>query len=65
MKMWGYVQELEASQESTHFSFLGVCVCVCVCVCVYFFSLMEDPEKAMAPPLQYSCLENPMDGGAW
>jgi len=23
------------------------------------------PEKAMAPPLQYSCLESPMDGGAW
>ena len=23
------------------------------------------PEKAMAPPLQYSCLENPMDGGSW
>ena len=23
------------------------------------------PEKAMAPPLRYSCLENPMDGGAW
>ena len=22
-------------------------------------------EKAMAPPLQFSCLENPMDGGAW
>ena len=22
-------------------------------------------EKAMAPHLQYSCLENPMDGGAW
>ena len=22
-------------------------------------------EKAMAPPLQYSCLENPMDGGTW
>ena len=22
-------------------------------------------EKAMAPPLHYSCLENPMDGGAW
>ena len=20
---------------------------------------------SMAPPLQYSCLENPMDGGAW
>ena len=26
----------------------------------------EDPlEKDMANPLQYSCLENPMDGGAW
>ena len=22
-------------------------------------------EKEMANPLQYSCLENPMDGGAW
>ena len=26
----------------------------------------EDPlEKDMATPLQYSCLENPMDGEAW
>ena len=26
----------------------------------------EDPlEKKMATPLHYSCLENPMDGGAW
>ena len=26
----------------------------------------EDPlEKEMANPLQYSSLENPMDGGAW
>ena len=26
----------------------------------------EDPlEKDMATPLQYSYLENPMDGGAW
>ena len=22
-------------------------------------------EKEMATPFQYSCLENPMDGGAW
>ena len=29
-----------------------MCVCVCVCVCVY-------------NPLQYSCLENPRDRGAW
>ena len=26
----------------------------------------EDPlEKGMAPKLQYSCLENPVDNGAW
>ena len=26
----------------------------------------EDPlEKENGSPLQYSCLENPMDGGAW
>ena len=26
----------------------------------------EDPlGKEMATPLRYSCLENPMDGGAW
>ena len=26
----------------------------------------EEPlEKGMATPLQYSCLENPMDSGAW
>ena len=27
--------------------------------------MRSDMEKAMAPPLQYSCLENPMDRGAW
>ena len=33
----------------------------------WFRSLgQEDPlEKGMANPLQYSCLENPMDRGAW
>ena len=25
----------------------------------------EDPLKANGTPLQYSCLESPMDGGAW
>ena len=26
----------------------------------------EDPlEKGIGNPLQYSCLENPMDGGVW
>ena len=25
----------------------------------------RSPEKGNGNPLQYSCLENPMDGGAW
>ena len=29
------------------------------------WELVMARDKAMAPPLQYSCLENPMDGGAW
>ena len=27
--------------------------------------LGRSPEEGNANPLQYSCLENPMDGGAW
>ena len=33
-----------------------MCVCVCVCVCI---------GEGNGNPLQYSCLENPRDGGAW
>ena len=25
----------------------------------------DDGEEGNGTPLQYSCLENPMDGGAW
>ena len=31
----------------------------------YLGILYQQAETAMAPPLQYSCLENHMDGGAW
>ena len=31
-----------------------------ICICLWWYL-----EKEMAPQLQYSCLENPMDGGAW
>lgn len=37
MKIWGYVRELEASQESRDFSFsrsLSLSLCVCACVCI-------------------------------
>ena len=32
---------------------------------IFICELYYIVEKAMATPLQYSCLENPMDGGAW
>ena len=39
-----------------------------VCFFVFFFDI-ELPELCIregnGTPLQYSCLENPMDGGAW
>ena len=28
-------------------------------------SIREGPGEGNGNPLQYSCLENPMDGGAW
>ena len=28
-------------------------------------SLLLPDEEGSGTPLQYSCLENPMDGGAW
>ena len=57
----------------------GVCVCVCVCVCVrqltafgclrishmIYAILVSANGEGNGNPLQYSCLENPLDGGAW
>ena len=31
----------------------------------FYSSLMARPREGSGTPLQYSCLENPMDGGAW
>ena len=39
------------------YKYIYMCVCVCVCVC--------REREGNGTPLQYSCLENPMDGGAW
>ena len=32
-----------------------------MCVCIYIYN----PGEGIGNPLQYSCLENPMDRGAW
>ena len=52
-----------------------LCVCVCVCVCrgsgmaplkrEYLDGAIGMHREGDGTPLQYSCLENPMDGGAW
>ena len=42
-----------------------VCVCVSVCVCVPVKTFWGGCGEGNGTALQYSCLENPMDGGAW
>ena len=32
---------------------------------IWSLSLEDSPGEGNGSPLQYSCLENPMDGGAW
>ena len=34
-------------------------------VLYYYLPLSTSVEEGNGTPLQYSCLENPMDGGAW
>ena len=46
---------------------------VCVYIYIYIYLTIHGPKKKIlkeilkiyGTPLQYSCLENPMDGGAW
>ena len=54
--------------------FMYVYIHIYVCVYIYIYIYFSIPElNISAPqigegngnPLQYSCLENPMDGGAW
>ena len=46
--------------SDTHFSLFSPPSEVCV-----LQSLVSDNGEGNGTPLQYSCLENPMDGGAW
>ena len=40
-----------------------------MCVCIYIYKIYKGKESENnlhnGIPLQYFCLENPMDGGAW
>ena len=48
---------------------LEVCVCVCVCARAQIQKILSTHLKYLgggnSTLLQYSCLENPMGGGAW
>ena len=57
----------------TH-TYIHIYMCVCMYVCIYIYInhfvlyqklIHTHKEKAMAPHSSTSCLENPMDGGAW
>ena len=52
-------------QNSIFSTFYGHQKSLITSMVILFYKLpLDKTEKAMAP-LQYSCLENPMDGGAW
>ena len=55
-KAWSHQKSKEARKESSLETLEGTSLCQ-----PFDFELL----KAMAPPLQYSCLENPMDRAAW
>ena len=55
---------------------MSVFVYMCVCAHVYIYMYIQQEAHTLVfaggtdgegngTPLQYSCLENPMDGGAW
>ena len=38
---------------------------ISICMLINYIHLYSFPGEGNGTPLQYSCLENPMDGGAW
>ena len=43
----------------------STCNCLVLYLSMYLKHLQADIGEGNGTPLQYSCLENPMDGGAW
>ena len=59
---------LNFGQKSVDFTWVGLLVGYIFCstdLCISSSPVSCRLEKAMVPSLQYSCLENPTDGGAW
>jgi len=53
-------------KDSCHIYLLGeYCKVKTLCLSVHIFSFLIFRGEGNGTPLQYSCLENPMDGGDW
>ena len=53
-------------KDSCHIYLLGeYCKVKTLCLSVHIFSFLIFRREGNGTPLQYSCLKNPMDGGAW
>ena len=51
-----------------HFFLSGLCYFICAATglgCDNMGFIADPVGEGNGTPLQYSCLENPMDGGAW
>ena len=57
--------KVHSSKENLKFFFLAVHLRHCVCVCVLYLLVPNLGCEGNGTLLQYSCLENPVDGEAW
>ena len=58
--IYGVTQSRTQLKRLSSSSILYICICTYICTCIYIHI-----GEGIGDPLQHSCLENPMDGGAW
>ena len=65
VNIWDHISET-FSDNSLHIYVLWVCIYICVYVNMLVYAIqVRERGEGKGNPLQYSCLENPMDRGAW
>ena len=52
-------------EQLTGFKLGQECIRAVYCHHAYLTYMQSESAEGNGTPLQYSCLENPMDGGAW
>ena len=59
-------EHIHIVQKNTGICFMSFMAEMCVSVILFYqFATLCTQGEGDGTPLQYSCLENPMDGGAW